>query len=406
MSRRPSAVVQNSVRQGWLFARKPVVPLKTPQHKYTFYEFFAGGGMARAGLGKPWKCLFANDFDFKKSAAYGKNWGGKDLVTKDVRDLTTAELPGKPNLAWASFPCQDLSLAGMGAGLRGDRSGTFWPFWKLVKKLKAEARAPEVLVLENVCGTLTSHGGEDFAAISSALADANYRFGAVVIDAVSFVPQSRPRLFLIAVAEHMVIPDGLQLGGPTPYWHTRALRAAYEHLRDKQRQNWIWWDIPVPECRRAGLRDLIEPNPVSVAWHSPEETTRLLSMMSPVNLEKVKVARRTKQVLVGTIYKRTRVDKSGSKIQRAEVRFDGIAGCLRTPAGGSSRQVIFIVSDDETRSRLISSREAARLMGLPDQYQLPKNYNEAYHLVGDGVVVPVVRYLSNNLLEPILAAQA
>jgi DNA (cytosine-5)-methyltransferase 1 len=42
-------------------------------------------------------------------------------------------------------------------------------------------------------------------------------------------------------------------------------------------------------------------------------------------------------------------------------------------------------------------------MGLPDEYKLPKSYNEAYHLTGDGVVVPVVRYLAENLLEPILA---
>ena len=92
----------------------------------TFYEFFSGGGMARAGLGPRWKCLFANDFDFKKSAAYKENWGAKTLVTKDVAKVEANELPGQPGLVWASFPCQDLSLAGMGAGLRGNRSGTFW----------------------------------------------------------------------------------------------------------------------------------------------------------------------------------------------------------------------------------------------------------------------------------------
>jgi len=47
----------------------------------------------------------------------------------DVGGLTSRDLPGRADLAWASFPCQDLSLAGMGAGLKGKRSGTFWPFW-------------------------------------------------------------------------------------------------------------------------------------------------------------------------------------------------------------------------------------------------------------------------------------
>ena len=41
-------------------------------------------------------------------------------------------------------------------------------------------------------------------------------------------------------------------------------------------------------------------------------------------------------------------------------------------------------------------------MGLSDEYKLPESYNEAYHLAGDGVVVPVVRYLAEHLLEPIV----
>ena len=76
----------------------------------TFYEFFAGGGMARAGLGHGWRCLFANDFDAKKSAAYRANWGAAELSPHDVWALAPFELPGRADLAWASFPCQDLSL--------------------------------------------------------------------------------------------------------------------------------------------------------------------------------------------------------------------------------------------------------------------------------------------------------
>lgn len=92
------------------------------------------------------------------------------------------------------------------------------------------------------------------------------------------------------------------------------------------------------------------------------------------------------------------------KVQRAEVRFDDVAGCLRTPAGGSSRQVILVVEGNRVRSRLISARETARLMGLADDYVLPARYNEAYHLTGDGVAVPVVRHLAHHIFEPLLAA--
>src|SRR5690606_14698755 len=123
-------------------------------------------------------------------------------------------------------------------------------------------------------------------------------------------------------------------------------------------------------------------------------TRKLLDMMSAVNRAKVSAAKKAGRCMVGTIYKRTRLDETGAKVQRAEIRFDNIAGCLRTPSGGSSRQVIMLVDGEEVRSRLISPREAARLMGLPDEYRLPENYNEAYHLAGDGVAVPVVRFLA------------
>ena len=91
-------------------------------------------------------------------------------------------------------------------------------------------------------------------------------------------------------------------------------------------------------------------------------------------------------------------------MQRAEIRFDDVAGCLRTPVGGSSRQSIIVLEGDNVRSRLLAPREAARLMGLPEKYKLPKNYNEAYHLVGDGVAVPVVRFLAAHILEPLLVS--
>ncbi len=152
--------------------------------------------MARAGLGPNWRCTFANDIDAEKADCYTANWGAEHLKIDDVAKLKPEELPGRADLAWASFPCQDLSLAGNGAGLEGRRSGTFWSFWALVRALSAEGRAPVIIVLENVCGALTSRGGEDFAEISEALATEGYRFGAVVIDAAHFIPQSRPRLFI------------------------------------------------------------------------------------------------------------------------------------------------------------------------------------------------------------------
>lgn len=371
----------------------------------TLYEFFAGGGMARAGLGNAWKCLFANDIDEKKCATYSANWGARHLRVGDVAALTTADLPGQADLAWGSFPCQDLSLAGAGAGLKGERSGTFWPFWSLIKALVNEKRAPSLVVLENVCGTLASHRGKDFALIGAALANGGYRFGAMVIDAVHFVPQSRPRLFIVAVNKNRVIPASLTWPQPNPIWHPAYLVTAYDNLAQETKDMWVWWSLPTPPPRTWTFADVIEDEPAGVAWHTPAETRRLLDMMSPINLRKVELAKMTGKRIVGGIYRRTRKDGDGKRAQRAEIRFDDVAGCLRTPVGGSSRQSIMIVEGEKIRSRLLSPREAARLMGLPETYKLSKNYNEAYHLVGDGVVVPVVRFLAAHLLEPLLASK-
>ncbi len=152
--------------------------------------------MARLGLGEAWRCAFANEWSEKKAATYRERFGADELHIRDVAELEPNELPGIATLVWASFPCQDLSLAGNGAGLSGDRSGTFKPFWKLMLGIIRQGRRPKIIVLENVVGTLTSHSGKDFALIVGALQSSGYRVGALVMDAVKLLPQSRPNAVL------------------------------------------------------------------------------------------------------------------------------------------------------------------------------------------------------------------
>ena len=376
----------------------------------SFYEFFAGGGMARAGLGPAWRCLFANDLDPMKARAYAENWGGEHFRLEDVARLEPADLPGVPDLVWASFPCQDLSLAGEQQGLgRADapsatRSGTFWPFWRLMRSLQAQGRGPAVVVLENVLGILTANGGRDFTAVCRALGEGGYRFGAAVMDARWFTPQSRPRVFVVAVREDVAVPSGLLAPEPSPRWSSPALRAACARLPRGLAGRWAWWRIAEPGNAPAPFSALVEPEPAGAPWHPPAETRKLLDSMSPLNRQKVLDAQASGALKVGTLYRRTRPAADGARVVRAEVRFDEVAGCLRTPSGGSSRQKLLVVEGERVRSRLLSPREAARLMGLPDSYRLPPRYNDAYHLAGDGVAVPVVRHLAECLLEPLVQA--
>lgn len=367
---------------------------------HSFYEFFAGGGMARLGLGPRWRCLLANDIDAKKCAAYRANFGGDHLIEGDVGKLTPSDLPGHADLAWASFPCQDLSLAGLRGGMKAVRSGAFFAFWKTIEELAAENRAPRLIVLENVSGLLTSNNGADFHTLASVLARAGYRVGALEIDAARFLPQSRPRLFI--VAQKFDVPVNASLlanDGSISSFASAALARAVEGLPKHVSKQWVWWRLPEPPARALELADIIERGRND--GFSGEETARMLAMMSQGNRARVEERRKAGGTHVGALYRRTR-KVNGERVQRAEVRFDGLAGCLRTPGGGSSRQFVMMIHEGEVRVRRMSARESARLMGLPEDYRLPESETAALHVTGDGVAAPAVRWLAAHLLEPLL----
>ncbi|HZZ89051.1 MAG TPA: DNA cytosine methyltransferase [Caulobacteraceae bacterium] len=359
----------------------------------TFYEFFAGGGMARHGLGDAWSCAWANDFDRRKAETYRANFGDGHFDDRNVWKLTAADLPGQVDLAWASSPCQDFSLAGARAGLGGGKSSAFFGFWRLMRALAAEGRAPRTIVVENVPGLFTSHGGLDFEAVCESLAKTGYRFGALEMDAADYVPQSRVRCVVIATLED---PSGLTAAEPS----SRAVAAARDRLPEALRARWIDWRLPAPPRRNHDLAAVLEPDH-AVRWRSPAETAALIAQMDGLHRARLDAALASGERRVGTAFRRMR-----GGAQRAEVRFDGVAGCLRTPGGGSSRQLVLMAEAGEVRSRWLTAREAARLMGLPDSYRLPASANAGLQLAGDGVVVPVVRRLAEAILTPLARGRA
>jgi DNA (cytosine-5)-methyltransferase 1 len=380
--------------------KTPVCRLRAqadPNIIYSFYEFFAGGGMARVGLGSAnWSCAFANDFDHQKGQSYRDNFGGDDLKVADVASLTLADLPGTPDLVWASPPCQDISLAGKGAGLDGSRSGAFFPWWRLMLGLIAERRAPRVIVIENVAALVSSKGGADFTAIARALAEAGYVFGALVINAALLVPQSRERVFIVAVRAENSLPPGLTQDGPTSPFHTASLQKTVSSFPPSLRASWRWWKLPTPAARNTTLLDLLD---FDAPCDADAETRHLLELMEPLHIAKVESARVIGARAAGAICRRMR-----GKEQRAEIRFDGLAQALRTPGGGSSIQRFLLIDENGAmRSRKPTPRECARLMGLPDTYILPASVTDSYQLTGDGVVASVVAYLNEHLLSRLCA---
>lgn len=368
----------------------------SPAQAPVAYEFFAGGGLAGLGL-SGFRIGFANDLDAMKAAAFRANHPETPFRLGDVWDITLDDLPGRPDLMWASSPCQDLSLAGARGGLKAERSGAFWGFWRLVERLQAEGRGPRAVVLENVCGLLTSSGGADFAAVCEAMTRAGYRVGALEMDAALWLPQSRPRLFVVGLRD----ADHLAGEGPGQLFHSPRLIRAQARLPQSVRDAWAWWRLAPPSQRNGDLASVLAPE---AEWMGEAETEGLLALLSPLHRQRLEAIRASGARRIGAGFRRVRRE-GDRRVQRLELRFDGLAGCLRTPSGGSSRQYVVEAAKGRVRVRRLTGREAARLMGLPDDYRLPDRDNAALKLTGDAVAVPVVQALSDQLLLPAAAGQ-
>lgn len=368
--------------------------MKKLQSDKTVAEYFAGIGLMRAGLEQAgWTIALANDIDPAKYKLYHNHFQDADnhFVLEDIHKLPASQIP-TTTLATASFPCTDLSLAGRRAGLNGDKSSAFWGFVDILKDMGE--RRPSLILLENVAGFLTSHGGKDFKDALLALNKLGYAIDAFIIDAAHFVPQSRVRLFIVGKQTKEQLKYRLFF----PETELRPVKLRdfiYEHPE-------INWDIheglpPLPELEKH-LADVVEEVPKhSHLWFSRERVEYLLNQTFERHLSKILEQKDKDHYEYFTAFRRVRNGKS-----MAEIRFDGIAGCLRTPKGGSARQILLQVGKGEVNVRLMTPRECARLMGA-DNFNLSGTANEALFGFGDAVCVPVVTWIAENYLNPQLS---
>jgi len=313
-----------------------------------------------------------------------------EFILDDVHRLDSATVPTVA-LATASFPCNDLSLAGARAGLAGDQSSAFWGFIEVLKKM-GEKRPPLVL-LENVTGFLTSHNGNDFRDALLALNRLGYAVDALIIDAARFVPQSRQRLFVVGIKTSTVSAIN-----ETPSFYEGNCRppALADFILWNPEINWRIRDLPRLPFSKTDLTDIIEDlSPNSQAWWSQERCDYLLNQMSMKHRAVAEAMIAGTKTRYGTVFRRVRNGKS-----MAELRTDGIAGCLRTPRGGSGRQILFAAGSGRFSVRLLTGRECARLMGA-DDFKLNVPLNQALFGFGDAVCVPVIEWIGKHYLNPV-----
>jgi len=348
--------------------------------KHPFTDFFCGSGLVSLGVSDHFETIWANDNCPKKANVFQSNFKEILFNPSSIENIKGEEIPFS-YVSWASFPCQDLSLAGKLTGLNGERSGLFWEWLRILKEMKIK---PPIVVLENVTGLLSLQNGEYFKLIYSEIEKMQYNIGAIVLDARNWLPQSRQRVFIIGVDNSINIDEFIT---STSNWaHPASLLKAVKNIPTH-----IWWNLPAPRTKCKPINSLIDfsyPINEKISKHN-------LSLISPKHLKLIKEHIKSEaDVVLG--YKRTRPQG-----QTLEIRFDGLSGCLRTAKGGSSKQLVIYKKNNDLVCRYLNSREAARLMGVPDYFILPDNQNEGYSAMGDAVAVPVTNYLTKYLLKPI-----
>lgn len=365
----------------------------TNQKKLRFAELFAGIGLVRKGLEQSgWECVFANDIDEVKGEIYAKNFGNDHLRIDDVAKLHSCDIPNV-TLITASFPCQDLSLAGNRKGLTGKRSSTFFEFRRILTELASVGRLPQVVAIENVIGLLTSSGGNDIREVLLSLNQLGYSCDVLVIDAINFLPQSRPRVFIVGIKTNVSEKVTETLAGSSSVYLQHPCRptTVQKVIFANPELSWNFLELPPLPKRATILPSLLDISDHQ-EWFGASELARELSYIRHKSKERLETAKQLAHSTGRTVYL-TAYRRMRKGLVCLETRDDGIAGCLRTTSGGSSRQVLIAVLADRVQMRYMTAREYGRLQGVEDSFWIPDNHNVGRYAFGDAVAVPVVVWL-------------
>lgn len=353
-------------------------------------EFFAGIGLVHMALeSSGCEVVWANDVDPAKFDLYARNFGAGHFVLDDLRNVRGFTVPDV-ELATASFPCTDLSLAGARRGLSGDQSGLFWEFHRVIDEMKG--RRPYAILIENVPSLASSHGGQDLRLIIAALNDLGYWCDLLVLDARHFIPQSRPRLFIIGSRDPIRAVSDWAPSDLRPAWVSQ-----FVHKNDDLQLQAMPLMLPTPDTRT--LADIVERLPCADnRWWDHDRVERFTSELSPRQMQRLESLCSASSVSWATAYRRTR---QGRPVW--EIRADSISGCLRTARGGSSKQALVEAGAGQLRVRWMTGIEYARLQGAPDYNLSGVPEGKVLFGFGDAVCVPAVEWLVSAYLVPLVS---
>ena len=371
----------------------------------TVADFFAGIGLVSLGLERAgWNTVYALDYDQEKADQYAVNFDGSHYVMKDIAKEYGGNVPNV-QLAHASFPCTDLSVAGARRGIYEGESSAFWHFVRILSEMKEKYgdENPNFVLLENVEGLLTSNGGKDLRAVIESLNKLGYRADLLRINASHFVPQSRVRIFIIGI--HKSLVESYDQNDLRQEFIMRSSNARPQKIVDYIHRNsdldWYFHDLPNLPVRTMALNEVID---TAEEWWPEQRTALLLGQLHSYHEDLLETAKNKDEYSYYPAFRRMRV-RDGKKQSTVELRTDGIAGCLRTPKGGSARQILVRAGKGKVDARLINGKEAALLMGA-DNYDIHPDFslNQALFGFGDAVCVSVLQWIGDNYLNSIVEA--
>ena len=325
--------------------------MSSSNSRFTFIDIFAGIGGFRLGLEElDGKCVFSSEWNRFSRMTYSANFG--EEPAGDIRNVRASDIPDHDLLA-AGFPCQPFSIAGvskknslgMAHGFKDLNQGNL--FFEILRIL--EAKRPRAYILENVKNLEHHDGGKTFKTIVKALSAIDYSVSWKIIDASSYVPQHRERIFIVGFDTRIYLFPNFE------FPDSHACKAApFGSILEKD-----------PDGRYILTDHLWNYLQNYAAKHKKRGNGFTYGLVDPA-------ASLRSRTLSARYY------KDGSEI-------------LIARHGGNPRR--------------LTPRECARLMGFPDSFVIPVSDTQAYRQFGNAVVPSVVKDVAAKVLEVIDSGQ-
>lgn len=334
---------------------------------------------------------------------------------KNLGDITKIKGEDLPtiDIITGGSPCQDLSVAGKGAGLDGGRSGLFFCFINLIKE-----KQPMYFVWENVKGAFSSSKGWDFARVQIEMEQAGYDVFWQLINAKDFgVPQNRERIFAIGVRkgsgrEILFERIGSSQDIKTQQQVSSTIHAGYykQGGRDQQyksrRSQVIVHNL---QPRSPNRPSLLKNKNAGGSGHLQREDgitytvdtgcTQGVEIAVPMRWSRTEEGKRARKEAMknGKDY----TPFSGGARTLTESKED-VSGCLTNALNKDA------LLKHDMRIRRLTPTECERLMGLKDGWtakgiidgkEVDISDTQRYKLCGNGVVVNCVDYIYNLITK-------